>query len=214
MTMRCCLSMQMQAPTGSGDVRESASSAGTAVARGTVAAALRVFASAFEREVDTELLSMLDACRSGILTVLGDDPLAGVNVNDLDAAVETLAVEYCRLFIGPHGHMPPVESVVLGEGRFCGASTESVSRFCRTIGMVPDEDARVVPDHISMELDCLATLEEQGRHHQAVAFAIAHPLRWLPLLTQHIERRATLAFYPVWSRGLQEMLEEFCGEKS
>ncbi len=129
MTMRCCLRMGMQVPTESGDVRESASSAETAVARGTVAAALRVFASAFEREVNTELLSMLAACRSSMLTVLGDDPLAGVNVNDLDAAVEILAVEYCRLFIGPHGHMPPVESVVLGEGKVWGASTESVSKL-------------------------------------------------------------------------------------
>jgi TorA maturation chaperone TorD len=173
-----------------------------------------VFASAFEREVNTELLSMLAACRSSIITVLGEDPLAGVDLNDLDAAVETLAVEYCRLFIGPHGHMPPVESVVLGEGKFWGASTESVAKFYQDNGMAPDEEARVVPDHISMELDCLATLEEQGRHDEAVAFAIAHPLRWLPLLTQHIESRASLAFYPVWSRGLQAMLEGLCDKRS
>jgi TorA maturation chaperone TorD len=168
---------------------------------------LRLFASIFEREVDEKLLGELAARGQEIETVLGGDPLAGIDPGDA-AAVEILAVEYCRLFIGPTDHLPPVESVVLGEERFWGPSTRAVAEFYRTVGLAPREDSKIMPDHISMELDCMAMLEETDRRDQASAFAREHVLKWVPLLAKHVSERATIAFYPVWMTGLQAMMTE------
>jgi len=122
-----------------------------------------------------------------------------------------LSVEYCHLFIGPRGHLPPVESVVRGERRFWGPSTEKVADFYNSMGIAVVSDSRIVPDHISMELDCLALLEETDRHHEATVFAREHVLRWLPDLAQHVDRRSTVPFYRVWSAGLNMMLAELYG---
>lgn len=178
----------------------------------TIPAALRLFGSVFQREADRRLLEQIEARRGELSAVLEGDPLDGLDMDDPDGAVETLAAEYCRVFIGPRGHLHPVESVVLGEGRFWGPSTEKVAEFYKAAGLAPAEDSRMLPDHISMELDCLAQLEEGDRHDEAVAFARGHILRWLPALTQHVQHVATTAFYQVWSRGLQAMLTELYDE--
>ena len=177
-------------------------------------AALRLIASVFEREVSRELLTGLRERRADISTALGGDPLARLDLQDEDAVIEALTVEYCRLFIGPRGHMPPVESVALGEGRFWGPATEAVSEFYRNAGFVRDSDASVLPDHISMQLDFLATLEEQGRKEPAKDFAQEHVLRWLPVLVKHIADNTALPFYLVWARGLQTILEELYAEEA
>jgi TorA maturation chaperone TorD len=173
-----------------------------------VATTLRLFASLFQREVDAHLLQEIEGRRDALTTVLGADPLAGLDTSEPGAAVETLAMEYCGLFIGPRGHLCPVESVVRGEGRFWGSSTEKVAEFYRSIGVETSATSSVLPDHIAMELDCLAVLEETGRQAEAADFARQNVLRWLPKLTQHIRKHATLAFYPVWASGLQTMLED------
>lgn len=172
----------------------------------TVPAALRVLASVFQREADAALFEHLEARSADLSKVFDADPLGGLDLGDREAATEVLAVEYCRLFIGPSGHMPPVESIVLGEGQFWGPSTEKVADFYKTMGIAVARDCRMVPDHISMELDCLAILEEKQQGEDAGAFAREHPLRWLPSLVDHVEERATLAFYPTWAKILHEML--------
>ena len=173
-----------------------------------IPAALRLFAPIFEREVDEKLLGELATRRQEIENVLGADPLAGIDPSDAVSAVEVLAVGYCRLFIGPRDHLPPVESVVLGEERFWGPSTRKVVGFYRTVGLAPREDSKIMPDHLSMELDCMAMLEETDRRDQASAFAREHVLKWVPLLAQHVSERATIAFYRVWVTGLRAMMTE------
>ncbi len=174
----------------------------------TVPAALRVLASVFQREADAPLLERLEACSADLSKVFDADPLGGLDLGDREAATEVLAVEYCRLFIGPSGHMPPVESIVLGEGQFWGPSTEKVADFYKTMRIAVARDCRMVPDHISMELDCLAILEEKQQGEDAGAFARGHLLRWLPSLVDHVEERAALVFYPMWATVLYEMLSE------
>ena len=123
-----------------------------------VTGALRLFASIFAREPDEKLVRELMSRQAAIEEILGADPLHDLPGSDMEATVEALAVEYCRLFIGPCGHMPPVESVALGEDRFWGCSTEEVTRFYSSSGIEPTKDVHLLPDHISMELDCLALL--------------------------------------------------------
>jgi TorA maturation chaperone TorD len=179
--------------------------------RADVAVSLRLFASVFAREVNEALLHEIGAARRAMGEALGRDPIGDLPPGEARARVEALAVEYCRLFVGPRGHMPPVESVALGQGRFWGPATEAVASFYRLAGLQASREACVPPDHISMELDCLATLEEQGRADQAQAFAREHVLQWLPRLTRHVRERATLAFYPAWCCGTETLLTELYG---
>lgn len=169
-------------------------------------AALRLFGSIFQREVDVKLLDQIQAQRQELIAVLEHDPLEKIKLDNADSTVEILAVEYCRLFIGPNGHLPPVESVVRGEGRYWGTHTVAVSDFYQShgIGLKPGENT--FPDHISMELDCLAMLEESDRHDQAMIFAQEHILKWIPALIKHIGENASLAFYPAWAEGLHKLL--------
>ncbi len=171
-----------------------------------VPAALRLFASVFHRETDARLLEEIKARGQELSAALGGDPLAEQDLINPDAVVEALAVEYCRLFVGPRGHMPPVGSIVLGEGRFWGPSTEAVAEFYRSAGLELLRGPGILPDHVSNELDCLAVLEEQERPGEAAAFAREHVLYWLPSLARHIEGRATVAFYRVWVMGLHRLL--------
>ncbi len=177
-----------------------------------IAAALRLFGSIFYREVDERLLRQVVARREELVQVLGADPLAGLDLHNTAATVEALAVEYCRLFIGPHGHMPPVESVALGEDRFWGVSTEAVAEFYQRCGITLRPDEKAFPDHIAMELDCLAVLAEDDRQADAMVFAREHLLRWVPALLRHVASRATLAFYPTWLSGLHALLEDMYAE--
>ena len=177
-----------------------------------ISTALRLFASIFYREADGKLIGKLQAQGAGLVAALGGDPLIGLDMSDPETVLEGLAVEYCRLFIGPRNHLPPTESVVLGEGRFWGNATEEVSAYCRSVGIASAPDINVLPDHISMELDCLAVLEEQGRCDEAVAFANKHIRRWLPALAAYVDEHATLPFYPVWCKGLHAMLLRLYGE--
>ncbi|MDK1030699.1 MAG: hypothetical protein QGD94_01695, partial [Planctomycetia bacterium] len=56
-----------------------------------ISAMLRLFASVFQREADGRLLSQLDTHRDEIREALGEDPLAGVDLRNMDDAVESLA---------------------------------------------------------------------------------------------------------------------------
>lgn len=186
----------------------------TATVNNDVSMALRLFASIFQREVDGPLLKELISRRDELPDVLGEDPLPGLSPDNVDAAVEDLAVEYCRLFVGPHGHMAPVESIARGEGRYWGPSTEAVADFYRSAGLAPLSEMNLLPDHLSMELDCLALLEEAGRGEEAVTFAREHVLQWLPTLAKHVLTSATMVFYRVWTEALLKTLEELYDEES
>ncbi len=186
----------------------------TSCATAELATTLRLFASVFAREADEALLRGIMARRSAITGTLGRDPLSDLPLADIGTCVGALAVDYCCLFIGPHGHLPPVESVAMGEERFWGPSTESVVLLYRSLGIALSPGNIVLPDHISMELDCLAVLEEQDRSAEARSFAREHLLRWLPTLIRHVDERASLAFYPAWCRGAQTLLTELYGGES
>jgi TorA maturation chaperone TorD len=166
--------------------------------------ALRLLASVFAREADQPLLDQIIARRDELTDALGRDPLVDI----ADDMIEALAVEYCGLFIGPKGHLAPVESVVLGEGQLWGPSTEAVVECYQSSGIASRPDERAFPDHISMELDFLAMLEETDRHAEAHQFAHQHLLRWLGDLLRHVQTNATMAFYPAWLEGLQAILND------
>ncbi len=134
--------------------------------------------------------------------------MSGLDIDRPEEAIGELAVEFCRLFVGPRGHMPPVESVALGEGRFWGDSTVAALAFYQSCGVAVPDDLRLLPDHVSVELDFVAMLETRGRREEAKAFALEHLLHWLPALIRYIDRHARLAFYRVWAKGLLGFLDQ------
>jgi TorA maturation chaperone TorD len=176
--------------------------------------ALRLFASVFQKEVDQRLLDELCSRREELSNVLDGDALEGISVDSAEAALEALAVEYCQLFVGPRGHMTPVESIARGEERYWGPSTERVADFYTWAGFSMVNEMHLLPDHLSIELDCLASLEEADQNEEAATFARDHILQWLPALTKHVSTSATMAFYRVWTKALLTTLEELYGEES
>ncbi len=186
----------------------------TVTAECDISTALRLFASIFHREADEPLLREIEHRQCELEDVLGGNPLAGLDTGRPEEAVEELAAEYCRLFIGPRGHMPPVESVVLDEGRYWGDSTVAVLAFYRSSDIALPEDFGTLPDHLSVELDFVAVLEARDRREEAKAFVQEHLLHWLPALIRHIDKRAGLAFYRVWAKGLLEFPKQLYGTDS
>ena len=93
-------------------------------------------------------------------------------------AVGSLAVEYCRLFIGPQPVCPPYASAQGGEVLLGGRSRTRLDAFLARHGLpVPDLTWRIASsDHIATELAVLACLYA----HEAPAAVVQE------LLTQHL----------------------------
>ncbi len=77
------------------------------------------------------------------------------------ALVESLAVEFTRLFVGPGKHIPPYESVHHqlnggGWGSLWGESTAEVNSFIKSAGLKLKQKYENLPDHISIELEFLS----------------------------------------------------------
>lgn len=77
-----------------------------------------------------------------------------------DAVVETLAAEYCALFIGPKNHFPPMQSV-WQEGQLDSEITNSVKEFADAINYKP---AKSYPgtqmDHLGIEMELMGRIVE------------------------------------------------------
>jgi TorA maturation chaperone TorD len=75
--------------------------------------------------------------------------------DDQGHTVEQLAIEYCRLFVGPMDHLPPYQSV-WQSGQFHDAATASMEEFIEIVGY----DTNALPrgmmfDHLGLQLDVM-----------------------------------------------------------
>src|SRR5262249_15771721 len=77
-------------------------------------------------------------------------------------ALEALAVEFCRLFIGPQPTCIPYASAHRGEALLGGRARTRLEAFLRRVGFPFDVVAMRVasPDHLAVELAVLAYLYE------------------------------------------------------
>ena len=85
---------------------------------------------------------------------------------DQNQLLEDLAVEYCRLFLGPDKHISPHESVHHQRddgdwGSHWGGSTVDVKKFIETTGLEYKQEYTGMPDHISAELDFMKEAAER-----------------------------------------------------
>ena len=89
------------------------------------AAVYRLLARLWRREIDAATLEQLLAgsVRKAYLAAGGSLP----EVAD-QATCDALAGDYCQLFLGPAGHLPPYQSV-WSDGQFHGAAAQSLRGY-------------------------------------------------------------------------------------
>ena len=176
------------------------------------------------RECDQQCLQELAAagCRERFLSAGGALPAA------FDAAtLSNLQADYCQLFVGPRGHVPPVQSV-WHSGRFQAAPFASMQSFIDVIGY----DKTRIPsglmlDHLGVQLDVMsdllrriASIRSSGDPARqdsqlsesvniAVEFFVRH-LEWTDVLFERCRERAETDFY----RSMIGMTQSFLHSES
>jgi TorA maturation chaperone TorD len=147
-----------------------------AAAKGALCALL---ARLFAGEPDPALYRQLRAAEQPGLTWVEPALLALPEAR----AVEALAVEYCRLFIGPQPACPPYASTWGGEVLLGGRPRTRLDSFLARHGLpAPDLAWRIAsPDHIAVELAVLARLYAGDAPAAVVReFLTQHLWPWAP----------------------------------
>lgn len=189
-----------------------------AARRDLYALGARVFAS----EVDAVLLERL-AGRAGTEhpagLVLLDDELRAL---DAPSAIEELATEYCRLFVGPIPTCPPYASTQRGEALLGGRASARLQEFLDRHGLELTGCAALhiaSPDHIAVILAVLAALyAEADAAPDAAAAAVPwgaakelvehSALPWMPTYLASVAASARREPYVSVSRLLVALLDE------
>jgi TorA maturation chaperone TorD len=138
--------------------------------------------------------------------------------------LQSLRVDYARLFVGPYELLaPPYGSVYLdGERRVMGDSTVKVGKVYRRAGVDISNDFHETPDHIAAELEFMYFLifkevrslgeSDVGRAidflNQQKAFLKDHLWSWVPGFTEKVEEVAGTEFYKNLARATRAFLEE------
>lgn len=136
--------------------------------------------------------------------------------DDFNAATEpellqSLAVEYTRLFLGPGDHVAPYSSVHMTrqKGALWGASTGDFMAFIESAGLEFKSDYKDLPDHIGVELEFMeqvALREARALVESDEAMAAAcrdlesrflqdHLGRWFPKFCAKVVAEAENSFY-------------------
>ena len=170
--------------------------------------------SLFREEITDERLRQIkDPAIKEVLSEMGFQ-YEVFSQKDQDQLLEDLAVEYCRLFLGPDKHISPHESVHHQRddgdwGTHWGASTVDVKKFIETAGLEYKQEYTGMPDHISAELDFMKEAAE--REAQALEendwegalycqkmekkFISDHLIKWIPAFCDKIISQAEISFY-------------------
>lgn len=162
----------------------------------------------------------------GLLTELSSEPLrsawlqlGGVIPDDESEELRSaLDEDYCRLFVGPKGHLPPIQSVWEG-GELDTAVTTSLREFDSIIGFELPWSFAVVDDHLGNELwamgqllhkaDGLSPGQSSIADDLAGAFFKGH-LSWTEPLLDAVVSREGEQFYGT----LATITREFLGDEA
>lgn len=169
------------------------------------------------REIDNQLLAALKTCfpDDPVLVDLGLGHLAGLDGGGLEAALEELAVEYARLFVGPGPHILLHESAHVGgpDGErpdLLGPRGTALRGLYISEGLSLCECSGLFPEHLGVELEYMRWLcsreadcwrcndragADQTRERQQ-SFLEEHLCSWLPSLLPRVDEASSLPFYP------------------
>ena len=128
-----------------------------------------------------------------------------------ERALEALAVEFCRLFIGPQPPCVPYASAHRGEALLGGRTRTRLEAFLHRVGFTFDEVAMRIasPDHLAVELAVLAHLYTHTDTATAVhEFLCDHVLPWVPAYCEQVAATTALGFYRTTARLVAALLAE------
>jgi TorA maturation chaperone TorD len=160
----------------------------TATARGHLyALAARLFATEVDRTLYRTLLAQDSV---GLLD-------ASLRAMDEAQALDILAVEFCRLFVGPQPVCTPYASAQRGEALLGGRAQQRLEAFLERHGLTYDLRAwrLASPDHLALLLATLAHLYASGESAAAHELLTVHLLSWVPTYCQHVAAATHLSLY-------------------
>ena len=166
----------------------------------------------FVREVDRETLAFLNESpvREQLIQFGFELPAA----EGADSFLEEMGFEYCRIFLGPQGHIPPMQSVC-ESGLLRGPAADSMESYLEfvTIDRMPD----TLVDHFGFQLEVMGTIlgSETADEDLAVLAEISRRffrdhLHWSRAM---LERAAVIASVPFY-RSLIRMAREFLTDEA
>jgi TorA maturation chaperone TorD len=128
-----------------------------------------------------------------------------------DEVIEELAIDYCRLLVGPKGHLSPVESVWVTD-QF---QSETVSAMQAFFDLLPGyQPPSSLQDHIGVQLDyaghllvAAGNLQDPAAFEPVAAFCGSR-LGWIDGLLRGGKSRARTDFY----RGLSTATERWVAD--
>lgn len=117
--------------------------------------------------------------------------------------LDDLAEDYCRLFVGPTGHLPPIQSV-WADGELQSDVVTSLTEFVSVCGYESPWSGQL-PDHLGNELQLMglalakASLETESAAiddaRQFTATLLDRHLRWALPFAAQVTRRDEDGFY-------------------
>ncbi len=138
--------------------------------------------------------------------------------------IDSLRVDFSRLFVGPFGMLaPPYGSVYMESGRkVMGDSTLDVVSRYREEGLDISGDFHDAPDHIAVELEFVHFLIfkslEAASHSDMHAsghymekrrrFYAEHLGAWISDFQEHVEEKAETNFYKNLARATRTLIQE------
>jgi len=137
-----------------------------------------------------------------------------ISEEDLDS----LAAEYCQLFVGPKNHFPPMQSV-WQEGTLDSEITTSVKSFAAAVSYQPStEYPSTFFDHLGIELEIMARIvqiianqaPDDPQSVETLAFAnefFERHLCWTDKLIAAASSRANSNFYKTLLANTRDFLD-------
>ena len=175
-----------------------------------------LLARLWAREVDTVLINDLnrEPLRSSLCD-LPDEINAGSDcwwpTTDDEVGINELAIDYCRIMIGPRGHAAPYQSVWQA-GSYSGNSAVHMQRWFQQFPQMP-VPVPDMPDHVANPIQLLAWLLMLNQHADAttgdvVAKFYRQHLAWARPMLRRAERLAKTKFYRIVFRLTNWWLDE------
>lgn len=128
-------------------------------------------------------------------------------------ALDELAVEYCRWFIGPQGHLPLLQSV-WDRGQLESDVTDSMRAFVNLFGY---ESKTNKPDHFGFQLAVMGhalLLPPTTATQEAMAAYFDRHLLWAKRLLQTAVNRDDSSFYQSLAQLTQRFLDSEAEERN
>lgn len=117
---------------------------------GVIASVYGLLGRLWLKEIDQDLL---DSLKSGELAESWNSLCSQVSALN-DATIDSLAIEYCELFVGPSPKLPPYQSI-WEEGQFGGQAVPSMDRYIDLVDPALRDWGNTITDHLGVQLSMM-----------------------------------------------------------